>query len=501
MWETGYCELEQNIRPRENLSLLRREAKMPEVRQALKERAGDGALLAVFLQSDDPKVRKNAALLIGDLGLVQAAGALFDAYRKEQTLFVRSAYITALGQTDASPYIKELKVRSEDLASCEPAEDEKKHAMDELRELEAVIAGVEGIRPHTFAGFADSHEFVLATGRELRQATLADVERLPETIRRTASMHPLGVSVRTKDLRAVAQLRTYRELLFPIHTERKYAGVTEPVDMAEAVWRSDMPQLLAEMYREETPFYFRLEIRGQMDPHTKSRFARQFAEELARISGRRFVNSTSGYELEIRLVWKKDGGYAAFFRLPGLMSDRFSYRKHTTASSMHPATAAAVIELARSYLKEGAQVLDPFCGVGTLLIERGRSIPAGERYGIDIFAEAIWMARENAGAAGEKIRFINRDYYTFQYDSVFDEIVTDMPVRGKSTREELDGVYGRFFEKSRELLTPGAVVVMCSGEEGFVKKHLRLCADYRLEAEHCLRERDRFCLFVIRYKG
>ena len=78
------------------MSLLRSECKDPQARETLLSLVGDGALLTGLLESDEPKVRKNAALLLGSLGLLQTAGSLFHAYEREQTLFVRSAYLTAL---------------------------------------------------------------------------------------------------------------------------------------------------------------------------------------------------------------------------------------------------------------------------------------------------------------------------------------------------------------------------------------------------------------------
>lgn len=101
---------------------------------------------------------------------------------------------------------------------------------------------------------------------------------------------------------------------------------------------------------------------------------------------------------------------------------------------MHPSLAALIMELAAPYLKENAQIIDPFCGVGTMLIERDIRVPAREKYGTDIFGEAIDGARENAALAGEQINFIHRDFFDFKHDYLFDEIVTNMPVRGKMTR-------------------------------------------------------------------
>lgn len=497
MLEKSYQELEQNINVRENLSLLRGQVKDEETRTQLLNMVGDGSLLMAFLEHEEPKVRKNAALLLGDLGLQEAAEALFCAYAKEMTLFVKSAYLTALGRLDASEYVTQLKERRDLLAAAEVPENERKHVSEELRALEKIITGIEGIQCHTFVGFTEAHDMLLATNRELRSVTAAEIRELPVTVRRSVKEHPLGVLVHTKDVRAFGKLRTYRELLFPIRAKLS----AEPKAAAKSVWNSDMPKVIRECHKEDAPFYFRLEIKSRMELDKKSAYAKRFAAELERLSERRLVNSTRNYEVEIRLVEMKDGGFAAFYKLFTIPMKRFAYRKHAIAASIHPAAAAMLVELAKPYLKEDAQILDPFCGVGTMLIERDIRVPAREKYGIDIFGDAIRMARENAASAGEKINFINRDYFDFEHSYLFDEIITNMPMRGRKTKEEMDGFYGAFFRKSAKLLKRDAVILMYSNEEGFVKKHLRLRDDYRLLQAHCVREKEHFYLFVIQYKG
>lgn len=498
MLEKCYEELKQNINLRENLSLLRNEVKDSDARERFLALIGDGEVLVECLGSGEPKVRKNAALLIGDLGIAQAAGSLFRAYNNEETLFVKSAYLTALGKLDASGFLDAFKERLAELTAVEPEENEKKHIGEEIRELEKLITGIEGIRRHTFTGLKESCDILLTTNREQRNVTLAEVAELSAEVGRRAGVHPLGVLVHTKDLLPFTKLRTYRELLFPIRTE---GGITpQPQEAAAAVWNSDMPGILTGSHRERAPFYFRLEIKSRMELDKKSVFAKRFAAELERLSGRSFINSTGDYELEIRLVERKEGGFAAFYKLFTIPMKRFSYRRHAVAASIHPATAAMLVELAKPYLKEDAQILDPFCGVGTMLIERDIRVAAREKYGIDIFGDAIRMARENATAAGEKINFINRDYFDFKHGYLFDEIITNMPVRGKKTKEEMDAFYAAFFRKSKEILAPGAVIVMYSNEEGFVKKQLRLQEEYRMLQEYCIREKEHFYLFVIQYK-
>jgi len=135
-----------------------------------------------------------------------------------------------------------------------------------------------------------------------------------------------------------------------------------------------------------------------------------------------------------------------------------------------------------------------------MLIERDILVPAREKYGIDIFGDAIDMARENAALAGEKINFIHRDYFDFKHDYKFDEIVTNMPVKGKKAKEDMDAFYARFFEKSKSLLAEDGIIIMYSNEVGFVKKQLRLHPCYRLIQEYTVRKKDSYCLFIIGMK-
>ena len=165
----------------------------------------------------------------------------------------------------------------------------------------------------------------------------------------------------------------------------------------------------------------------------KSTFARRFSAELERLSGRMLVNAPSDYEIELRLLEKRDGGYACFLKLLTIAHGRFAYRKNAVAASIHPATAAMIVALAEPYLKENAQILDPFCGVGTMLIE-GYPCPARKN------TELISLARRS-GEPGRmhhmrgEINFINRDYFDFTHAYLFDEIITNMPVREESQRK------------------------------------------------------------------
>lgn len=499
MLENGYEQLKKRTNLRETLSLLRSAAKEQKTSDELLRIQAEPGLLTGLLAEEDPKVRKNAALLIGELGLKEAAEALFLSYQKESTLFVKSSYLSALGRLDASGYLDAYKKRLSVLTGQTPAENEKKHIQEEIRELEKLITGIEGITKHRFTGLKEPADFLLTGSRLLREIILKEAGGVSPSVQRSIKAHPMGMLVHSGELIPFAGLRTYRELLFPV--SEKESILPQPVQAAQAVWDSGFYSLLCGWHDGEPPFYFRLELRCAWELDKKTAFAKRFCLQLEQLSGRRLINSTTDYEVEIRLIETREGTLAPFFKLFTLPVKRFSYRKNVISSSIHPALAAALVQLALPYLKENAQIIDPFCGVGTMLIERDIRVPAREKYGIDLFGEAVSKARENTALAGQRINYINRDYFDFSHGYKFDEIITNMPLRGRKTKEETDAFYASFFEKSREILAPQGIIILYSNEEGFVKKQLRLNAGYKLLQEFCIREKDHFHLFIIGIKG
>lgn len=496
MLEKKYENLQKKENLRETLSFLRNEIKDAEKLNTMKAVAGDGEALFRLLSDEDAKVRKNVALFIGDLGLLNGADMLLEAYQRETTLFVKSSYLAALSKLEVKDTLDFFKERFEELQSKEIPDEEKKHVYEELRELHKIITAAEGLKKHIFTGFARPQDMILTTNREQREITLQEVGELSAAVHRRAELHPLGVKVFAKDIIPFLGLRTYRELLFPINIEGKIEKNVQKA--ARQLWDSKLYEFLKECHKGSDAFTFRLEIKGS-EPQTE--FVKKLSSALEQISGFKLRNSTKEYEIEIRFIETKDGGYVPFLKLFTLRMKRFAYRKNAIAMSIHPAAAAMLVHLAKPYLKEGAQVLDPCCGVGTMLIERDICVPAGDMYGTDIFGEAIEKGRENATLAGEKINFVHRDFLDFKHQYPFDEIITNMPVKGKKTKEEMDAFYDAFFRKAGTLLKKDGVIIMYSNEVSFVKKQLRLRPEYRLLQEFCIRKKEQFYLFIIGMKG
>ncbi len=454
--------------------------------------AADDGMWIAFLESEDAKTRKNAALLLGDLEYQNARDFLWKAYQNEETLFVRSAYLTALAGMDMSQMLPALHERLDVLTQQKPPEEKQKHVEDEIRALRRILIHYDGIARHTFRKSGKEHEILLTTNRIHREAVRRSLKG------KAAELHPLGVLVKTDDPEALFCLRTFRELLFVVHTADFLPR--DGKKAAELLMESDLLHLLRALHREDGAFYFRVECKGSMDLEARSAYTKKLAAQLERLSKGELVNSTTDYEIEIRLVENREGNFFPCVKCATLADNRFSYRKNTIAASMHPSTAALIMELAKPYLKEKAQIMDPFCGVGTMLIERDKAVAAGEMYATDIFGEAVEKGRENAALASVRINFIHRDFFDFKHDYLFDEIITNMPVRGKKTKDEMDRFYAGFFDKIQEILTKDAVVVMYTNEIGFVKKQLRLHKEFSLLQETCMQKKNEFYLFIIGIK-
>ena len=487
-------ELEKNENIRTNLSNLRQQIKDNEKKHKLQQNMEkQGELFLTFLKSEDAKTRKNAALLLGDVAYQPALDLLYQAYMEEQTLFVRASYLQALAELNVTELLPDLRDALQQLLETEPEAENKKHIDEEIRALRKIIIQNEGINRHTADIKGKKVSVILLTNRTQRETVRRSIEY------GTATLHPLGVHVETEHLEKILKLRTYRDMVFPLDLEGFLPADAQKV--AKGIVDAKILEILDSLHKEGGEYYFRIEVKSAMDLEARSAFTRKLAGELESLSKGRLINSTSDYEVEIRLIANKDGLFFPCLKLSTIKSKRFAYRKNVIATSIHPSTAALIMELAKDYLKEDAQIMDPFCGVGTMLIERNKKVPARVMYGTDIFGEAIVFARENTELAGAKVNYIQRDFFDFKHEYVFDEIVTNMPLRGKKTKQEMDDFYRDFFDKAKEILAEEAVIIMYTNEIGFVKKQLRLQKNYTVLQETCMQPKNDFYLLILGYKG
>ncbi len=118
-----------------------------------------------------------------------------------------------------------------------------------------------------------------------------------------------------------------------------------------------------------------------------------------------------------------------FFLTVRLSDDRMRHREYKTAhrpASLRASSAAALAWLSEP--REDDVVLDPFCGAGTILIERAHMGRYAMLLGSDRDAAALAAARVNVGERYKPIQLENWDAGALPLgDASVDKIVTNLP--------------------------------------------------------------------------
>jgi len=453
---------------------------------------GDITILNQLLHHEDAKVRKNTALILGELGAQESLDLIFETYIKEAKLFVRASYLTAMGQLDYRKYLEALKQQLKTLSAGRILPEEEKHKEDEIRQLREMIFLIERPKPHIFTGFNKTLKMVLITPKKLEDITMKQLEDMGITADKMSG----GVMVKSNRLTDIMQIRTFKSvLLLPWDLGRVEGNC---ISMAGTLLKKGLLTYLGEVHEQGGPYYFRLDIKTKMSLGEKSKLARQLARELEKLSEYQLINSTSNYEIEIRLIENRSGGYLIFLKLYTMKDERFSYRKYAIASSIQPSIAATVVQIARPYMKEKANVLDPFCGVGTMLVERNIGLKARSLYGIDTFGQAILQGRENAGLARTAINFINRNFFDFKHEYKFDEIITDMPRRtGRIDAGHIEALYRCFFDKLPEVMADRSVIILYANEKELLEREIRRCDYIKVLKYKLLTTKDNYFIAIL----
>ena len=456
---------------------------------------GDCSVFTELLKNEDPKIRKNAAIVLGILGFKDSLQPLFEAYTKDEILYNKASYVEAIRKIDYTPYKEELKNRFEELKKAGISEDNKKHILDEMKQLKAIF----GTGRPEFTGFDLLNEVVLITNRDHKDITAKALGN--EEYRD----FPAGIIVKTRKLRQILPIRTYEEILFI--PDRIKTVTYDPVKAAEELIANGIKDyvfgrigIVGEKGKDKKDL--RVSFRTELKTKNKDKntdFVKKFSNELETLSKWDFSNSVSDYNIEFRFVENSNGKLNILIKFWILKDVRFTYRREVVASSIKPYIAATIMQLAKPYMSGNAVVLDPFCGTGTMIAERELAVNARIYYGIDIFGEAVEKASKNLKSAGlmKKTELINKDFFEFEHEYKFDEIITDMPfVTEKKSTEDIERLYREFFEKCNGLLEKKAVMILYSRNPLFVEKYYNECG-CKIKEKFSVSKKEDSYLFIL----
>lgn len=473
-----------------------------ELRKVLKEEtagsldAGQLEQLRAFLSHEDPKVRRNAALILGEQRDEGALEALEAAYEAEEKLFVRADYLEAISHLHYGAFLGRYKNRMLELMAQKPDEGSAKHRSAEIRALRSLILQAEKPDRHRFTGWKTPSDVILTVTPGLEELTRL---QLPEELQEGAKVFKGGVEINTENLESVRGIRTVRGMLFRF-CKNPLPG-KQPEEIAHAIASSGILSYVDERHAGEPPYYFRIDLKAKMEAAEKSKFIARFADALEDATDYKLQNAPSDYEMEIRISKGQKGSYFAYLRMATIPDRRFAYRREVLPTSMHPVKAAEVIALVKDHLTEYGIVLDPMCGNGTLLIERSKAVRARSLYGVDIYGEAIEAGRVNAAAADVQLFFINRDFGDFRHEYRFDEILTQFPARTEKTDEEaLMRLYQTFVRRIPDWMKEGGTVIALCTEPGMMRRTAARAGYLQETASYRLSEKSGEQILVYRYQ-
>lgn len=406
----------------------------------------DRPKLRTLLTHEKPKVRKNAARLLGELFLPGDFEALKNALFSEQTKFVLPSIVLALGNAGETS-AETLAAFADALPEAAGPEDEK-HITQLKEALTVARSRCEKKKRREFTGLKAPAEVILAVQPGCEKLLLDEAAEKGIGLRKT----PLGIAARVIDYKELFGLRTFEEALFPLGTipaprETSRQGLLEWAKSARPAAVKFL-QLLSTCLSGGAPYPYRIELRGEVE----DRKAAISALSLALGESGELLNSPSGYDAEFRVDCVK-GKARLFAKLFVPCDARFAYRKGAVSASIHPVNAAALMRFALPHLKEGARVMDPCCGSGTLLVERAKlGLPVADLLGVDIDGTALDIARKNAESAGVKAGFVRADSTRFVPKQPYDELFANLPFGTRVGTAETNAAFYRGLVKQLDRL-------------------------------------------------
>lgn len=433
--------------------------------------------LFIYLSDEDAKTRKNAALLLGmlpwecDKKKNEVAEKLYDHYEKEPVLYVRPSFLKAIGQLgiDFSDRIQSgLRNRKSHILTHSFTDEEYKHIAEEQRMLLRLTNHNDG---HEFTGIKKKVPLLLTVGKGHEKYLISDLIRngVPqEDIRKT----PFGVRVMTENISPILSNRIYDKIYFIVPIKKDSRFTFE--DRKEVIENSLFIQMLDDYLSGDGCVFFRVNVLLQKeDSDLKHKLANEFARTLEGMYPERLANAPGNYEIEVFFAERKDHTFGMFLWFKEFKTNRFAYRLTKNSTSMAPIKAACMVEMCYPYLRKDATVLDPFCGSGTLLIERAYKLPYKVACGVDVFSEAVRDAKKSFETAGITAQLITKDYFEYSEKGEFDEIITEFPDLFQKEKDYRKKFIRDFFEKSLEVSKHGSIWAVLSNEKGLMKQQIK----------------------------
>lgn len=451
----------------------------------------ESQVLIPLLDHEDPKVRKNTVMICRYLDLEDMASLLVSKFLKEENWIVKSEMMETLLLFDLeSNDLDKLKVYFDQMVSVK--REPMVHIDTMLTKLFTLLRQSGLIAYPVFKKIPAQTTVLLTT---LKGHAPFVLDKLTTKAKKENSM---GVLARIDDLEEIEKIRSYQDIYFVLSGFKNISFDVE--DLSKALYQSNLLSLLDAIHGEGYRYGFRIDRQQVKESLLKNDDLRKIGFALQDLSHGRLFNTVSDYDIELRLIASKQGYCKAFLKLYTRQDKRFSYRQYTLPTSMQPYVAASLMDRIRPYMASHARVIDLCCGTGTLLIERNKWHSCRFTMGLDIYGEAIQMARQNTKKANVDIQYVQRDFNTFHHVHQFDEIYGNLPIQTQNkTRQDIEELYKQFLEKAIELSNKHTHIFIHTSEINLLKKALRFYKNVLVVEEEILLKikKAESCLFIL----
>lgn len=434
------------------------------------------------LFDEDPKVRKNSAIVLGELKKNQSVEHLINAIKKEKIKWVKLSMILALGAIGGKQAI-------DFLSSYQPiAETEEQKvlskALDHSLKLESNWQFLQRLPKPILLELWTFNGLESVLEQEVKEKLLCTAKRDRNNV----------VVIETNNVYSLFSLRTFTEIIIPIININMNTSEVEEIKakIIYSLYTNNMVDKFLSLHKgDESNIRYRLEVRGN---HIKHHIRRSIIKEVTQ-SIKTFspllINSPSNYDIEIRIIIEKNN-LRILWKPFTILDSRFNYRVQDVPSAINPVVAAGIMKFVKAKLSPHHRMIDPFCGSGTILIERALIEGCKELVGIDISQKAIEAARQNVRVSGIKnIKLINDDMRNIlkHEHEKFNEIITNMPFGIRTgTHETNVNLYRDFFNMIQCILEKKGIIVLYTQEINLTtdlfqtSNNLKLLNVYRVES-------------------